>query len=125
MTKILPYIEYRFSLSVRGEDKQWTPFVRTRYYYAPKVSFQVNPETPKIGKNVTVECKVDLDPSVINSISWKLGNTYFGSVLKLTPLNYLYAHQTFNCEIKYNPGRFIQRAFRFKVAEFNGIIKFL
>lgn len=34
VVKINPYIEYRFSLSIRDESFQWTPFLRKEYIYS-------------------------------------------------------------------------------------------
>ena len=94
------------------------------YFTEPKITFKLNPDAVKVGKNVSVECITDLDPSIVNSISWKTSTAYFGNVLKLAPLSYLHAHQTFYCEIKYNRIRIMQRSFRFNVPVINGILFF-
>ena len=37
--KIIPYTDYRFSLSIRDSSLNWTPFVRKEFHYGMKLMF--------------------------------------------------------------------------------------
>ena len=108
--KIIPFTDYRFSLSIRDSNFLWTPFVRKEFQYAPKITIDIKGEL-RIGQNVTLECNTDLSSSVVDSITWKNNNPYMKNVLRLMPLTMHNMMTTYFCEIRYN-FRMIQKAFR-------------
>lgn len=119
--KINPYIDYRFSLSVRNQNYEWTPFLRREYQYAPKITIDVKGDV-KLGENVTLECKTELSEAIVDSITWKNGNAAMKGTLVISPLTIANVHQTYYCEIRFNFFRMIQKAYRLNVTSLGGII---
>ena len=67
-----------------------------------------------LGKNISLECKTDLSPSIVNSITWK-DYPSMKNVLKINRLSYQNLYATYYCEIRFNFLRIIQKAFRLNV----------
>lgn len=109
--KIIPFTDYRFSLSLRDSNLQWTSFIVKEFQYAPKITIDIKGSL-KIGSNVDLECNTELSPSVIDSITWKNNNPFYKNVLKFTPLTVNNMMLTYFCEIRYNY-RMIQKMFKF------------
>jgi hypothetical protein len=122
--KINPYIDYRFSLSLRNQRFEWTPLLRREYQYAPKISIDVRGEV-RLGGNVTLECKTELSDSIVDSITWKNGNPAARGNLVLSPLTITNLQQTYYCEIRFNFFRMIQKAFRLNATALGGICFFI
>lgn len=112
--KINPYIDYRFSISIRDNNNVWSGFTRREYQYAPKITIDVKGEL-KIGSNVSLECKTELGPSIIDSITWKNNAPSNKNILHLTPLTVHNMYLTYFCEIRYNFVRMIQKAFKLNI----------
>ncbi len=116
--KINPYVDYRFSLSVRGPNNTWSDYSKREYQYAPKITIEVKGEL-RLGNNISIECKTDLHPSIIDSIQWKNSNQQTqqasSSILYIKSLNHYNIYQTFFCEIRYNQARMMQKAFKLNI----------
>lgn len=109
--RINPYVEYRFSISIRDSELKWTPMLRQDFQYAPKIDIDVKGDV-KIGNNVTLECKTEMNASLIDSITWKNFNPLWRNQLKLYPLTVHNIYTTYFCEIRYNFIRLIQKAYK-------------
>jgi hypothetical protein len=118
--KINPYIDYRFSISIRDENDVWLPFARREYQYAPKITIDVKGDL-KIGNNVTLECKTELSANIIDSITWKNNAVSNKNILTLAPLTVHNMYLTYFCEIRYNFVRMIQKAFKLNVTNIGDI----
>lgn len=117
--KINPYIDYRFSISLRNEKNEWTPFLRREYQYAPKITIDVRGDI-KLGNNITLECKTELSESIVDSITWKSYNPNAKGTLTISPLTVANVYQTYYCEIRFNFFRMIQKAFRLNATNLGG-----
>jgi hypothetical protein len=118
--KINPYIDYRFSISVRNEHNVWSAFSSREYSYAPRIFINVTGAI-RIGNNVSLECTTELSPSIIDSISWKHNVLASGSrqpahIMHIAPLTVHNMHLTYFCEIRYNFVRMIQKAYKLNVS---------
>ena len=119
--KINPYIDYRFSISLRSQRNEWTGFTRREYQYAPKITIDVQGDI-KLGNNITLECKTELSDSIVDSITWRNYNPSMKGMLVISPLTVANVHQTYYCEIRFNFFRMIQKAFRLNATDLGGIL---
>ena len=68
---------------------------------------------------MSLECKTDLSPTVVDSVTWKNNNPALKNVLRLNPLTVHNMYLTYFCEIRYN-FRMIQKAYRLNVSSIGG-----
>ena len=115
----MPFTEYRFSLSLRHGHFNWTQFTIQEYQFTPKIIIDVKGEI-KIGNNITLECNTELNPSVIDSISWRNNIPNSKNILKITPLTVNNMMREYFCEIRYN-FRMIQKSYNFNKSNIEGI----
>ncbi|CAF0715506.1 unnamed protein product [Brachionus calyciflorus] len=112
---IRPYMDFRFTLSLRDGQNKWSPFLRKEFQYSPSVSVQIIGDL-KFGNDIKLKCTADLSEEIIESITWR-NSPVFGDTLlipQLTPYN---LHQTYFCEIRIGAKQMIQKTFKFNVTD--------
>lgn len=112
---IRPFIDFRFSISLRDSENKWTPFLRKEFQYSPSVTIDIIGDL-KFGLNVKLVCKTDLSKEVVESISWRNGvsNSDTLTLPNFSPFN---LHQTYYCEIRIGSKQMIQKAFKFDLKD--------
>lgn len=93
-----------------------TSLIFVLYLIAPKINIDVKGDL-KLGNNISIECKTDLHPSIIDSITWKNADhdSFSNGTLYIKSLNHYNIYQTYFCEIRYNQARMMQKAFKLNI----------
>ena len=116
---IRPFIDFRFSISLRDTNNKWTPFLRKEFQYSPSITVDIIGEM-KFGKDVKLKCKTDMSKEIVESITWRnipqVGDTFL--INQLSPYS---LHQTYYCEIRIGSRQMIQKAFKFNLTELEGL----
>lgn len=112
---IKPFVDFRFSISLRDSENNWTPFLRKEFQYSPLVSVDIIGNL-KFGQNIKLVCKTDLSEEVVESISWRNSASRNDTLIfpHFSPFN---LHQTYFCEIRIGSKHIIQKAFKFDLKE--------